>query len=74
MEGVVRSVEVVRWEVLVSHVKQMKFCAASLHVAFAQGAISQMWLYARTVGISGSEVAAVATKMTVGKLPSYLRF
>jgi len=28
----------------------------------------------RTVGISGSDVAAVATKMAVAKVPSYLRF
>ena len=40
----------------------------------AQGPISQMWLYSRTVGISGSEVAGVATKMSVAKVPSYLRF
>jgi hypothetical protein len=69
MEGVVRSVKVEGWGVLVPYVKQIKFCATSSHVA----CLLKVPLL-KCVCISGSEVAAVATKMSVAKVPSYLRF
>ena len=46
MEGVVRSVKVEGWGVLVSYVKQMRFLCYSVACCMsAEGAISQMWFY-----------------------------
>jgi hypothetical protein len=72
MEVVVRSVKVKGWGVLVSYVKQMKFCATSLHVACLFRCHFSNVALRGTVSTSGSYVDAVATKMSVAKVPVYL--
>jgi hypothetical protein len=74
MEGVVRSVKVEGWGVLFCYMKQIKFCATSSHVACLHKVPVLNVALHRTVGISGSDVADVATKMAVAKVPSYLHF